>query len=355
MARPKRTVPWLAKRGDIYYAYWPRQDSPKPGSWSLGTTEAGEAQDRFAAYLINRDVITDTAETSKDITVKKILSDYKIEHIDEPGKVAETTADRFDSCQKNLNRFFGTAIVKDIGILNCRQYKKARNSGQSGHKSGDSTVRRELADLESAIGHAVRWKRLNKSDAPFIEKPKQAPPKDRWLTNDELKRLMENASGRTLLFIQLAYWTASRKQALHELTWFQVKFEDRKIHLNALGRKQTSKKRPTVPLVAQLLPILHSAKTKASTPWVLETSGDTRTGFYSACERAGLKKVTRHTLRHTRAVHLAQSGVRPYVIAGLLGDTTATVEANYLHHCPDHIRAEIESNKEINTEDLMGH
>jgi integrase len=55
----------------------------------------------------------------------------------------------------------------------------------------------------------------------------------------------------------------------------------------------------------------------------------------------GVPWLTPHVCRHTWATLAARGGVDPYAIAGVLGDTLATVTANYLHHAPDHLRSAI--------------
>ncbi len=61
-----------------------------------------------------------------------------------------------------------------------------------------------------------------------------------------------------------------------------------------------------------------------------------RHSFARAVERAGLKDVTPHTLRHTRATWLMQAGVDPWPAAGHLGMTLKTLEKTYGHHHPDY-------------------
>ena len=53
------------------------------------------------------------------------------------------------------------------------------------------------------------------------------------------------------------------------------------------------------------------------------------------------KKLNRHALRHTAATHMARAGVDLWQLAGILGDTMQTVQKNYLHHCPEHLRAAV--------------
>ena len=68
---------------------------------------------------------------------------------------------------------------------------------------------------------------------------------------------------------------------------------------------------------------------------------DPRTIWHKVVEAAGLElhgpdKVTRHTLRHTRATWMMQRGVPIWQAAGFLGMTVKTLESVYGHHSPDH-------------------
>jgi integrase len=58
-------------------------------------------------------------------------------------------------------------------------------------------------------------------------------------------------------------------------------------------------------------------------------------------------RVTPHTFRHTWATWAAQRGVPLFEIAGMLGDTMKTVEKNYAHHHPDHLRGAVNSMPKI--------
>ena len=70
---------------------------------------------------------------------------------------------------------------------------------------------------------------------------------------------------------------------------------------------------------------------------------DIKKGFAAACARAGLDGVTPHTLRHTCATWLMQAGVDKWEAAGFLAMTLDTLERNYAHHHPDHLRRAAEA------------
>lgn len=60
-----------------------------------------------------------------------------------------------------------------------------------------------------------------------------------------------------------------------------------------------------------------------------------RRSFPAAARRAGLDRVTPHTLRHTRATWLMQEGVPIWEAAGHLGMSIETLQRVYGHHHPD--------------------
>lgn len=115
----------------------------------------------------------------------------------------------------------------------------------------------------------------------------------------------------------------------------------RLINFNPPGRAQNKKRRPIVPMSNELYPFLRYAIEHVKGEYVLGHGGSVRKAFESAVARAGLADVTPHTLRHALATWMAQAGVPLWEIAGVLGDTLATVERNYAHHAPDYARAAV--------------
>lgn len=282
------------------------------------------------------------------LTVRQALHDYTREH-----KVA--AADRRYYAVKSLEELLGDRMLSAIDIPACREYMARR------HPVKHSTVRRELGVLQAAANHALRWRRLSLAEMPSIELPPSAEPRTLWLFDDELKRLRDAATGRAKLFIDLAYYTASRKGALEFLTWDRVDLAKRRIVLADPGGRSNKKRKPVVPidepLWAHLTYYERMIRTAIPNPaqrtkWVLggidDVPKDVRPCFDAAAKRAGLEmlpardgrpagRLTPHVLRHTRATHLLQKGVAPYAVAALLGDTVQTVLRVYGHHCPNYL------------------
>ena len=147
------------------------------------------------------------------------------------------------------------------------------------------------------------------------------------------------------LFIAIALYSGARKEAILSLRWSQVDLVNRRINFN--NGTVTNKRRAHIPITRQLMTFLVLAARRSSdrSKYVIHDNGarildigDAKSGsFGSACRRAGLTKVTPHTLRHTCGTWLAQKGVSLFVIGGWLGHTDAHTTSLYAHHHHDHL------------------
>lgn len=279
--------------------------------------------------------------------------DYWHEHV--LPKVVDKDTARYT--YPKLIAHFGHLAIEDIEPSDVAAYVAARKAGAIGRPSVGHTIARELSVLNAAIVHATKAKRLPKDKAPFIQLPPASPPRDRWLREEEADRLLAAALvhvdphspkdklPRVYRFVALALMAASRKSAILSLKRRQVDLQARMIDFNPAGRVQTNKRRARVPISDELLPIL--TRTLAEIPddpeaFVLDTDGAIKTAFTNCVERAGLgRDVTPHVLRHTWGTWAAQSGASMFDIAGVMGDSVATVTKTYAHHNPDYLRSTV--------------
>lgn len=343
----------LAEQGGNYEIRW--SEGGRSRRRSTGTADRGKAEKILAHFIVLKDrgELEPTEPPKPRVLVLGLLDAYRDEHV-EPKVASKETA---EFILARLRSFFGSMAVDDITPRHIDQYIKARRDGTIGKGAKDSTIERDLVVLRAAINHAVRKRRITSDMAPLIENLAGSPPKDRWLRREEADRLLEEAGKawsqkeqdyvpsekltRAYKFIAIALATAARKSAILELTKGQVDMVQRRINFNPPGRAQTKKRRVAVPISDWLYPIMERIIAEAPAGKLLLGSGEIRSAFESAADRAGLPDVTPHTLRHTWACWAAQAGVSLYEIAGVLGDTLTTVQANYLHHCPDHLRSAV--------------
>lgn len=247
---------------------------------------------------------------------------------------------RMEDAWKALGPFWGALNPEHITRERCRKYVAARRAAVKDGKPRpiqDGTIRKELSILRASVNWAGKG-----GNAQF-EMPDPPDAKDRALTRPEFARLL-NAAQITFhlaVFLHLAIATGGRKEALLEMTWPQVRWDDDVIWL---GKKKRGKNRPTVPMTNTLRTVLKQAEKVATTEFVVEYEGgrvaSIRTAFASACRRAGLgPDVTPHVLRHSAAVWMAAEGISMAKIAQYLGHTDSRItERVYARFAPDHLR-----------------
>lgn len=352
MSRRNRGVYIEPRENGIYYLYWTeahingagRKES-RSRRRSTWTADRKEAEKVLAGFILEKDA----APAGGDALVVFILDDYYNEHVSK-----RPSADVADLAIKHLTKHAASCPISLISRKWCEDYAAKRRAGLVGRKSGNGTIRREMGVLVAALNHAAREKKIKKADIPHVFLPEEPPAKDVWLTFDEAEKLRNACvTARTRLFVEVALATGARRRAIESLTWFQVDLERGLIQFNPDGRKQTKKRRPTVPISDALLPFLEAAHKAKTNEWVLGEPGSVRKGFEASVRRAGIRKhVTPHTLRHTLATWMAQAGKPFFEIAGVLGDIVSTVEKRYAHHNPHYLRDAVNF-KRIDHEDAV--
>ncbi len=225
---------------------------------------------------------------------------------------------------KALQPHFGALRPDQINRQTCRMYRK-RRAGRS-----DGTIAKELRTLRAGL----RW---NDPRSPaVIEVPAEPPPRDRFITKAEYRRIFHAMSAPHLkVWLALAWYTAARKEAALTLTWDRVNLDTGRINLGPdVGRKGRAQ---VVPIARPLARILAIAKRGALTNSVVEYAsgpvGDIRKGFHTAAVKAGLGDVTPHDIRRSAARQMVERGVPLHAVSQLLGhksvDVTARVYARF--------------------------
>ncbi|MBI1206883.1 MAG: tyrosine-type recombinase/integrase [Azospirillum sp.] len=334
---PGARLEWRDDRGGgTWEIQWTERGSRKRRG--TGTAERAEAEKQLIEFLQakHRDTIGPCDPAQR--LIGDVLADYVGEH-GEHVAARETLG----YCVQALARFWGERSVRDVREGTCRAYVAHRE--KAGAKA--TTAARELAALGAAIRHDWRAGRL--TEMVPIWKPPMAEPKDRWLTRKEAANLLRQCRGydrrHLALFARIALHTGARAEAILSLRWPQIDLDRKLIDFNPPGKERTAKWRPIIPIPDRLMVPLRAARRRGTDLGpVLAFRGKAvesiKTAFSKACQRAGLDDVTPHTLRHTCASWLAQSGVPFPVIARYLGHAgSRRTERIYAHHAPDYLKA----------------
>lgn len=227
----------------------------------------------------------------------------------------------------------------DINHTLCTAHIARRRTG--GVKDG--TIHTQLGRLRMVLRWAEKRRLIDR--APHVDRPAAPPPRGRWLTRDEARRLIDGAEAHHVrLAIILMLATAARVSAVLDLTWDRIDMERGIVVLDP-GDGQGRKGRATVPINGMLRAALTEADKAAISDHVVEWGGgpvkSIKTGFRRAAANAGLTDVSPHVLRHTAAVWMAEKGTSMDRIAQYLGHSDSRItERVYARFAPDHLRDE---------------
>lgn len=351
MARPKRTIPWLSIRNGIFYAFWYDERSRETKRVSLRTSDEGEAQARFAEFLLHGKEIRQSRP--RGLTVAQALDDYLDEHVDKHCAAGRRQRDAV----KHLKVFFADRALEDVDVPLSQEYATARSFGVIGGGSrrkakegSPSTIRRELNVLVAAANHAIWMKRTTKGWAIQVDLPpeRRLGPDDEapYYSHDELERIFaaaEEIGGEIVPFVRLLYYTGARRGSIEKLTRDRVKVREKRILLQEAGKRTTKKRQPIVPVLKVMEPWVEMLLLIGGERKLFECS-DFYRPFVAVAKAAGIEPERRHPhiMRHTRATHLLQAGKSLYDVARLLGDTYSTIERVYGHHSADHLASALE-------------
>lgn len=236
---------------------------------------------------------------------------------------------RIDSLWKNLEPHFGYKLGKSVTKQDCRDYAAHRKRlGKS-----PSTIKTELEALRACL----RWH--YGKEAPIIVAPAPSKPRERYLTQEEARRLLAAIeTPHVRLFVTLALSTGARMGAILDLTWDRVDFAHGTIDFMPAGRDKSNKRRTVVPMNAKAREALKEARDGALTDYVIEYAGkpvaSVKRAIAAAAKRSGVQ-CSPHVFRHSAAVWMAQADVPMQKIAQMLGHTSTRVtEATYARYSP---------------------
>lgn len=229
---------------------------------------------------------------------------------------------------KGFLEYFGDKFLDDINLKDVEDYKLDRL-----REVKSATVNRNLNILKRMFNLAYEWGFLLESISPKIKKVKEPPGRLRFLSKEEIERLLSACSNLPYLhlIVLTALNTGMRRGEILSLTWEQLDIEHGFIHLN----KTKNNERRDIPMNGILTKALKEWKSKSENGVVFRVN-DIKKSFGTACRKAGLKDFRFHDLRHTFASHLVMEGVDLATVSHLLGHSSIQMTMRYSHLSPDH-------------------
>ncbi len=324
---------WLSRRpnSDQWCRTWFDAPTRQTRRASLGTDDLQQAQLKLAQWVVENQELRNARP--QDVPLATVLIHYWRGHASKvPSAVQAKIA-----CGK-WNDFFGEAVISDLTL----QRQEAFVAHLRASALSDGYISRVLSVGRAALNRA--WKRQEIVSAPFIIDVDKGAPRERRLSEAEMLALLNAAATvpHLLTYCMIATNTLARPEAILDLSPFQIDIENRLIHLNPPGRRQTKKYRPVVPITNTLLPYLVNAQAERIVNWHGKAIDSVKIGFRAIVRRASLSPdVTPYTLRHTMATELRRRGVPPWEVAGLLGHKAGSYRTTeiYAKFDPDYLGA----------------
>jgi len=176
----------------------------------------------------------------------------------------------------------------------------------------------------------------NESLAKNIKAPKVDKRLPKFITYDELNKLLENTNNyRDKLIIKFLFYTGVRVSELIKIKKNDIIFEEGFVKVYGKGGKER-----IVPIPKELLNELKDYINKINTENIFPLSSrQVERIIKNVAEKAGInKKVTPHVLRHSLATTLLSKGVDIRYIQEILGHSSLNITQIYTHVVPNQLK-----------------
>lgn len=333
---------WLWRRSDSpnWHIYWCPPGSRRIRRRSTATPDLAEARRRLIAFASERRQVA--AGDPNSLSLMDLLSDH-VERVVARSHARWPSEEHVRRRWTEFTEAHGVTRVSDLTLDMQDRYVAWRMERirEAGGKGSTGTVQRELSTMRAALRSA--WKRGVLASVPYIRSAPTPPPRDRTLTAEECRRLLNACEEPHLRrFVLLSLHTLQRPAAVLGLHVDQVDLVRRRIDFLPPGWSQSNKRRPVVPITAIVHRELEQAMQESSCGFIIEYGGrpvqSVKKSLATAAKRAGIDNVYPYVFRHTGATLLAGAGVPLRQIAGMLGHSDQRTTELYAKHHPDYLR-----------------
>lgn len=297
--------------------------------------------------LLSRDLDPgdERAQKRNDLTFAEYAKEFYIPHATMHKK---TWQDDVWKVERRLNPLLGHLRLSSITARDLTAFHSKEKE-----RTSSTTANHHLSLLKRMLNLAVKWGLLEKSPAAGLDKFKEPPHRERYLTKEELPRFLnaldEQEDRLSVAAIQLLLYTGCRRNEVLSMTWDQVLLDEGRIFLPMTknGRSRSvhlnSKSR-------EVLMALASRKDEErrthSSNYVFPSRAGTRKGyifdlrkpFEAACAKAQIDGLRIHDLRHSFATIAITGGASLYDVQKLLGHADIAMTQRYAHMVDENLK-----------------
>lgn len=277
--------------------------------------------------------------TSVEQLTPTLFSSYAAKYLENlRGSVSESTFRRYEDLNAILKAHFGNIALAAITQDKVEAFIKKRKHEKTGRGTppGPAELNRERrllgAIMESAVGRDL----INRNPVRHV-KPQKEPTKERIITPDEEKGLLEISPEWLRHFIAFGIYGGMREGEIAKVRW-----EDIQGSVIRIPNTKTGKPR-NVPINSKMREVLDSL-TKAvvdgqAVPWVfynpkgfIPYKGTTISEAFSRMARKlNYEELTFHSTRHTFSTRMGAANVTEQKIMEVTGHSSSRMLKRYTH------------------------
>lgn len=308
--------------------------------------------------------------SSTDMTVD-VWFNYWISEIKAKTVRWSTLSSYKDRYNKNIKEIIGGMIVSDVKPMHCQNVLNAMDNNGYAGSSMQRTKAAMSAMFEDACENGLTaMNPITKS----VKCPKKPEKNTRVLTLDEQEKFLtaakESINYNHFLFI---LQTGVRSSELRGLKWNDIDFQNHIIHIRRnvthdsnnnrfiTGELKTSSGQRDIPMTQTAYDLLTAMKCRQASRKQKVISFEfadhvflNRNGkllpnsnydryLEKICDKAGIERISMHTLRHTFATRCIESGMKPKTLQKILGHANISMTMDlYVHVTEDEKEKEMQ-------------
>lgn len=286
---------------------------------------------------------------------KEFFSDYAVLFMKSlDGRVKPNTYAEYESMLRlYILPYFGKIRMNKINKQLCAQFVEYLRKGK---KTSAANINHIVKVLKRALNQAVEEEYLLVNPAKDIKPLRVEKKESEFYTLEEIHRLL-NATDDPFsrAFLALACLGGLRASEISGLKWKDIDFENGFVHVRRqyqagvgyLSPKNDEER--SVPMVGELREIMEAHMASQRSPRGDEDPVFSRKEglpftsyrklYQTAAEKAGLKQIRFHDLRHSACSAMITSGMPEPMVQRIMGHKSASMTRHYTHIHADQLRA----------------
>ena len=336
----------IRKRGKKYIIT--HYDSSGRRRWETVGPNLHEARQVLAERMWERRSGKSRVPRDK-MMVAELVKKWKENYLTVQQQLGRLKPSTIRSYQSNLDShiepFFGARQLAEVTLASVQEFIKAL----LGKGLSAKTIGNVIVILKEMFKHAVQWGYLDANPVQYVERPRGEDKEMDVFTPEEVRRLLDAQDEPLRTLLLTAVLTGMRQGELFGLQWEDIDFARHQVHVRrslwhgTLGTPKSRRSRRAIDMPPTLEQALQQQSTTRRSEFVfcsergtpLDADNFRHREFPAALQRAELRRIRFHDLRHTYTSLLIAHGAHPKYIQAQLGHASIqTTLDRYGHLMP---------------------